>query len=272
MSDIPVVTVSGITAGGNPVFCWGSNFAGQGGSPIGSEIRRPQQISNGSPLNPALPNFTAISVTDNSSCAITETRAVMCWGTNRSGELGVALTTTQNSTAALVPGLTDVVELASAADGSNNGDVSCVRKANKTVWCWGLQYRGRLGNGTDGSFAGPVSGPVQVQGVTDAISLGVGSRGGCVVRTNGTVWCWGELPVPGDGNNGGSVGNVGKAVVTVPQQIPGVEGAVSTTDRCAVLANKTVKCWGENSNHELGYGTGTVGSVSGVTVPNLSDV
>jgi alpha-tubulin suppressor-like RCC1 family protein len=72
--------------------------------------------------------------------------------------------------------------------GPGVGNHNCAIKTGHTVWCWGDNGNGQLGDGT--TTGNPV--PVQVSGhATDwaAVSDGLGHT--CAVKTDGTVWCWG---------------------------------------------------------------------------------
>lgn len=78
---------------------------------------------------------------------------------------------------------------------------TCARKSDGTVWCWGSNDFGQLGDGMeehpeDQCMNGMTlidcsSVPVQVAGIDDAVELEVGRQHSCVIRAGGTVWCWG---------------------------------------------------------------------------------
>jgi alpha-tubulin suppressor-like RCC1 family protein len=79
-------------------------------------------------------------------------------------------------------------------------DAACALHRGGTVSCWGSNQFGELG---DGTLAGSES-PVQVAGITDAVSLGesTGAQGNhfCAQRRAGSIVCWGR-------NNFGQLGD-----------------------------------------------------------------
>ena len=130
----------------------------------------------------------------------------------------------------------------------------CVLVADGTVTCWGENSHGELGNGTltDSST------PVLVKGVVNAVAIVAGGEHSCALLVNGTVDCWGD-------NSNGELGNGTNTSSFTPVIVKGVGGssrlvgvrAISIGDDhpCALLADGTVDCWGDNGNGELGNGT-----------------
>jgi hypothetical protein len=60
------------------------------------------------------------------------------------------------------------------------------------VYCWGQDNRGQLGNGLPYGSPSPSQVKLSIgSAVADAIDLGVGGKGGCIRRANGSPWCWG---------------------------------------------------------------------------------
>jgi alpha-tubulin suppressor-like RCC1 family protein/type II secretory pathway pseudopilin PulG len=86
-------------------------------------------------------------------CALKDDGTVWCWGYNGAGQLGTGNTITQATPAQTA--ITDVKAL--AANGS--AVHACARKTDSTIWCWGENNKGQLGNGTTNG----TSTPVQVQ-------------------------------------------------------------------------------------------------------------
>jgi alpha-tubulin suppressor-like RCC1 family protein len=148
------------------------------------------------------------------------------------------------------------------AAGSNH---SCALQPGGTVLCWGDNSNSQLGNGTLG---GSVTGTVAVTGLTDAIALAAGARHTCALKTNGSVVCWGD-------NRRGQIGdgtiNDMRANATV---VIGLTDAVAITagdaDTCAIKANASVVCWGNNNSGQLGDGT-TATNVAPTAVTGLTD-
>lgn len=121
-------------------------------------------------------------------------------------------------------------------------DRSCARREDGTVQCWGSAYAGALGDG-DQSY--DARGPVSVVGITDAIDLSMSRDHACVVRADGTVWCWGY-------NKDGALGPGAGAIAFAPVKVPKVENAVNVVTSegltCATDSRGATQCWGTASN------------------------
>ncbi|MBX3185672.1 MAG: hypothetical protein KF819_01600 [Labilithrix sp.] len=139
---------------GGAVFCWGKNDVGQLGTDPALIVQRGHAAAV-----PGIAGATAIGVAEGVSCAVRSDATVACWGADLAalGDGGVG----QSFTPVAIKGplgvglLTDV---AAVAPGVHH---ACALKKNGTVWCWGKNDRGQLGNGTklDSAF------PVQVVGL-----------------------------------------------------------------------------------------------------------
>jgi hypothetical protein len=131
--------------------------------------------------------------------------------------------------------------------------VGLARKSDGTVWAWGRNAYGNLG---DGSTTNRLT-PVQVLGASGKGTLtGVAavSAGGASValKSDGTVWAWGD-------NSQGQVGDASTRVRKSPVQITSMTGvtAISAgrTHTMVLRSDKTVYAWGGNENGQLGYTT-----------------
>lgn len=141
---------------------------------------------------------------------------------------------------------------------------SCGLATNGTVKCWGTNWGGQLGNGTnvDTTTAVPVSGLSGVQQISTATDHT------CAVTDGGAISCWGW-------NRYGQLGDGTTTNAAVPITVPGITNAtqVSAGDEhtCALLTDTTVRCWGRNGASQLGEGT-LNNSLVPVTVTGLSNV
>ena len=87
---------------------------------------------------------------------------------------------------------------------------------------------------------------------TQVMDLAFGSECWCVVRSDHTVWCWGDdWGIPGDEEEG--------VKHTVPMQVAGMSGAVAVgvgrNHACALLAEGEMWCWGDTDFGQLGDGS-----------------
>ncbi|MEP7051335.1 MAG: hypothetical protein ABJB12_13330, partial [Pseudomonadota bacterium] len=153
-------------------------------------------------------------------------------------------------------GLSSVAELAVGYSHA------CARKNDGTVWCWGSNDFGELGNGTTTASA---TTPVRVTGITGATHIAAGNGNTCaMVAPNNDLMCWGGdyLGSFMDGLNDSRLTPLSVAGNQVTQM------ALGGGNLC--LINKYslgVICGGENRNGELGSGTTTAspyGAAAGV--------
>jgi alpha-tubulin suppressor-like RCC1 family protein len=121
---------------------------------------------------------------------------------------------------------------------------------NSSVWCWGANDRGQLGDGSTTQR----STPVQVKELTGAGSLAVGDMHACAgMLISGGIKCWGH-------GGSGQLGNGGSGDAVTPVDVSGIGGyPVSLTaggfHTCALLASPVVECWGSNDFGQIGDGT-----------------
>ena len=185
---------------------------------------------------------------DSFSCALGNDNSVSCWGNNSQGRTGQPAPVSANSnTPVVVPGLNDVLALAAGAAHS------CAIKLNGTVWCWGNNQYGQLGDGTASGFNGFKATPVQVVGISDAVQIAAGDWHTCAVRrVSGAVLCWGL-------NQNGQLGDGTKVSHTTPVASSGLVGATALAagadHTCAAIAGGAVQCWGANSQGQIGDNT-----------------
>jgi alpha-tubulin suppressor-like RCC1 family protein len=252
----------GILADGT-VKCWGSNNIGQLGDGTITSRLTPVSVSGITSVNPAV----TITAGELHTCGILADGTVKCWGSNNIGQLGDG-TITSRLTPVNVSGITSANPAVSISAGKYQ---TCVFLADGTVKCWGSNDNGQLGDGTLTSRLTPVN----VSGITSAnpaVSITAGFEHACGILTDGTVKCWGS-------NDNGELGDGTINGRTAPVSVSGITSAnpaVSITagwdHTCAIFADGTVKCWGQNNYGNLGDGT-TAGrtapvSVSGITVSN----
>lgn len=151
-------------------------------------------------------------------------------------------------------------------------DHTCALKPGGTVACWG--YGGTLGNGGSGTIDSNV--PVTVSNLTNVSSVASGGAHSCALdKANGSVACWGLGAFGQLGN--GSFGSL--ALSNNPVPVSGLVGVTAITSghffSCALNANATVSCWGDDSSGQLGNGTGgSIGSIQATPtlINNLTNV
>jgi alpha-tubulin suppressor-like RCC1 family protein len=228
-----------VTLSNGAARCWGVNYYGQLGDGSDSDSTSPVDVEY-------FGFATAIAAADNHTCALVDDGTMACWGDNEFGQLGDGVANTRfTPDPAPVLNLTNVKQI--AARTYHN----CARRGDGTVWCFGYNGYGQLGDGTKTT---PRPTPVQVSGVTNAVQIGLGTRHACAVLATGHVVCWGD-------NEYGQLGNGSKNDSQTPVEASGITNAVGVCGgeqhTCAVLSDGGVRCWGLNGNGALGDGTNT---------------
>ena len=124
-------------------------------------------------------------------------------------------------------------------------DQLCGVQTDGSLWCWGDDAVGEVGNGTTDSGE---PAPVQVAGTWTAVA--VGGQFTCGIQTGGSLWCWGE-------NGYGQLGIGNTNDQYSPQQVPGSWSAISTGSdyACGIQTDGSLWCWGDNYNGVIGDGT-----------------
>jgi RHS repeat-associated protein/uncharacterized repeat protein (TIGR01451 family) len=193
------------------------------------------------------PAFISISAGGSHTCALTTNGGgVKCWGRNYYGQVGDG-TTTDRTTPVNVSGLTSGV-IAIAA----GYEFSCALTTSGGVKCWGWNGSGQLGDGTTTHRLAPV----EVSGLTSGVTaIATGYEHTCALVTGGGVKCWGS-------NSNGQLGDGTTTNRTTPVNVSGLASGVTaiSTDgnhTCALTTGGGVKCWGSNSDGQVGDGTTT---------------
>src|SRR5205814_705027 len=134
-------------------------------------------------------------------------------------------------------------------------------KADGTVWDWGYNNYGQLGNGTNVTS----SVAVEALGVTNAIAVAAGQYHTLAVKMDGTVMAWGH-------NNSGQLGdgtNVDRNRPVSVSNLIGVTSISAGTHSVTVKSAGTVWAFGTNTHGQLGNGTNVNSNVP-VQVVNLN--
>ncbi len=84
-----------------------------------------------------------------------------------------------------IPGIDDAHAI---TGGAKHG---CALRTDSTVWCWGWNHYGQLGQGTVSVPYETHDQPQRVVGLVDVVALASGSFHTCALTASGAVWCWG---------------------------------------------------------------------------------
>lgn len=235
------------------VKCWGSGTGGElgnGGTSNSSSAVAVSGLSSG---------VVSVSVGNYHGCALLDTGGVKCWGANNYGQLGDGTTTTRTSPVS-VSGLTSGVSSISVGSGT-----SCAVLTSGALKCWGRNDQGQIGDGTTTHRNTPTT----VSGLSSGVKLvGVGNLHACATLISGGAKCWGD-------SGSGELGDGQRVPSTTPVSVYGLTEVVSAISSggpftCILLSTGEMKCWGSNSNGQIGAGSGSNYHPAPVTVSGLS--
>lgn len=243
------------TTSDRTVACWGENASGQ----TASGGREPSPT-------PALAMLPAGFLADEVAAGFVHTcargtvgsqRSIACWGSNRSGALGVAATTTIATTGTTVSSFP--MGSATALSGLRaGGDSTCVI-VDGSPRCWGANFLGQLGVGDTVQRNAPTPLAAPFGARTDVVEIAPGSEHTCARTADGRIYCFGRNAGGslGDGSMSGDRSAPGPAVDNT-QLTSASAIAVSSNFSCAIRSSDgAVFCWGSNIAARLGDGTAT---------------
>ena len=220
------------------VWTWGFNGNGQLGDGTTVNKSSPGCVVGG------FTDWCKISSGSNHVGAIRTNGTLWTWGYNLSGQLGDNTTISKSSPVSVVGGFTDWCQI------SAGGCHTAAMRTGGTLWTWGCNNCGQLGDNTVVNKSSPVS---VVGGFTDWCQVSAGGMHIAAIRTNGTLWIWGS-------NNYGRLGDNTIVAKSSPVSVVG-----GFTDWCQVSAgdfhtaairtNRTLWTWGSNGYGQLGDNT-----------------
>jgi alpha-tubulin suppressor-like RCC1 family protein len=199
---------------------------------------------------------------------------VWTWGNNEYGKLGNNLFNTNLSDNTYntnlpqqVHGPNNVGYLSNIVAISAGEIHNTALKSDGTVWTWGLNAYGQLGDGTTND----AHTPVQVMGLSNVVAISARAYDGMALRSDGTLWAWGD-------NRYGELG-LGTQDLNphpIPAQVLGITNpasiAAAYATSLALMSNGIVWMWGTSTEGELGQGVFNDYSYSPIQVPGISNV
>jgi alpha-tubulin suppressor-like RCC1 family protein len=254
LSDVTTLAAGGdhsLALKDGKVLSWGRNDFGQLGDGTKTKRLIPGQVSG-------LSGVTAIAAGGFHSLALDDNGTVWAWGKNNVGQLGDGTKTKR-----LIPvqvkvqssdGLVPLSNIKAIAAGCSH---SLALDNNGTVWAWGYNKFGQLGNGTKICRSTPVQ--ARLSGV---IAIAAGGDHSLAIQDitpmavsngslSGTVWSWGR-------NNNGQLGDGTKINRLIPAEIEMHSVKAITAGgyhSMAIKENGEVWAWGRNTDGQLGNGT-----------------
>ncbi len=244
------------------VCAWGFNWMGRLGDGTWDNKRpspvRVLALGGTEPLG----EIVTVAAGMGHSLALSKSGAVWGWGCNASGQCG-------NIGCGSAPDLgiprqvvgrfgSDHLERIADVDAGMAHSVAL--RNDGTVWAWGGNSWGQLGNGTISNSAWPVqvAAPEATGHLEQIVAVAAGSSHSMALRDDGTAWTWGS-------NARGQLGNGTTSKSAIPLQVLGHAGtghlenivaiAAGSCHSLAVTEDGAVWAWGDNSCGQLGDGT-----------------
>jgi len=228
------------------LWAWGRNEVGELGQNQGTNAYRSSPVQVGSDTT-----WAGMGQGSESNYAVKTDGTLWVWGPNHDGQLGL---NDQGDPPGLLTSRSSPVQLGSETTwssdhrkwGSNTYNILTV-KTDGTLWCWGRNINGDLGQNQSGPTK--VSSPVQIPGTTwKYVTGGSADFATAAIKTDGTLWAWG-------GNNFGPLGQNNRTSYSSPVQIPGttwdkIDGGASVF--IATKTDGTLWSWGYANQGNLG--------------------
>ena len=245
--------------------CWGYNVGGTVGDGSTTDRHTPVDVSG------LASGVSAIATSGNHTCALTSGGAVLCWGTNTSGEVGDAASVGfARLTPVAIPSLTSGVSALEMGI-----QHSCALTTSGGALCWGNNFYRQLGGASGSNTVVPadvLSGP-SLPPLSGVSAISAGQDHTCAVASGGAK-CWGY-------NIYGQVGDntVTPFIRSTPVDVFGLTAGIAAisagqSHSCAITTGGGVKCWGRNNAGQLGdnfaSGFNSITPVDVLVVPPVS--
>jgi alpha-tubulin suppressor-like RCC1 family protein len=206
------------------------------------------------------------------ACAHLDDDTLKCWGENANGQLGQGDANARGDDSGEMGDALKTIALGtgrfvqSVSCGANH---ACAVLDDHSVKCWGDNAHGQLGlgdakdRGTAAADMGDALAAVNVGTGRTARTIAAAGDTSCALLDDNSLKCWGrndlgQLGLGDTTDRGTSKSQLGDALLAVSlgtglsAQL--VTAGANGTHRCAILADQSVKCWGDNAAAELGVG------------------
>lgn len=231
------------------LWAWGYNGYGQLGDGTTTGRNVPGQVMTG---------VVAVAAGAYHALAIKTDGSLWAWGSNGNGQLGDGTTTQRLRAVPVLDNGRPMTGVVAVAAGS---DHSVAIKTDGSLWAWGLNSDGQIGNGTTVRSLIPVR---VIDGGTSAVA--VGAKHTLALKTDGTLWGWGR-------NANGQIGKGDTYNRLSPVSImTGVRAvAAGESHSLAIKSDGTLRAWGANARGQIGDNS-TTDRLAPIQVQGLTGV
>ena len=224
------------------LWMWGLNTHGQLGDNTNTNRSSPVQEVTAST------NWRAVACGNQVTGAIKTDGSLWMWGNNSYGMTGLGLTS--GNTVSPTQLGTQYNWKQVSAGFQHAGAV----RTDGTLWMWGSNGIGQLGNNSSGTTTN--TSPIQVPGTTWN-SFACGNQFTGAIKTDGSLWMWGSNNY---GQLGASVGNQSSPIQTVAGGTNWKSVTAGYYFTAAIKTDGTLWLWGQNSFGQLGNSGGNTSS------------
>ncbi len=216
---------------------WGRNGSGQLGSHDLVHRSSPiQTCAAGNNWNDVSMGFGA------HTCGIKTDGTIWCWGLGSSGQLGDSTFVSKSSPVQNVTAATNWQQV--SCGGTHTGAI----KTDGTLWMWGANALGQCGDNTVTGRSSPVQ---TVTGGSTWKKVACGKFFTAAVKTDGTLWCWGQ-------NSSGQLGD--NTIIHRSSPVQTISGG--TNWKSVYSGSTAFTCFGIKTDGSLwGWGTSTLGQL-----------
>lgn len=244
------------------LYTWGRNAAGELGDGTFTPKSRPTLVPDFPPTGTTITTIVASSLY---TAALLSDGTLSTWGANGNGQLGDG-TRTSSNTPTRVPDFPPSGTTVTAV--ATGGGHTSALLSDGTLYTWGVNSSGQLGDGTNEDALSPNRVPDFPPPGTTITSVANGGVYSAAILSNGALYTWGS-------NNFGQLGIGTRESKTTPTLVPDFPPAGTTITTIAtggsytvaLLSDGSLYTWGWNQYGQLGTGT-TANEHTPTRVPN----
>ena len=254
-----------INGANRSLFCWGNNNRGQLADSVTlGNVPQHWWPNSTTQIVVGMEDWSMVAAGTNNSCGIKGVNELWCWGDNSAGQIAngtINLPSDPPFAPTKINGSWLTVSVGGAESG---GGHICAIKTDGTLWCWGNNDKSQLGNTTTAPAPTNLATPNKVNNDTNWIAVKAGERHSCALKSDSTLWCWGDnsrgqTAAPQvtitDPNDATKTITIYPPTVTAPVRESAnyrwLNFGTGSNFSCAVRDDRTLWCWGDNLYKQL---------------------